>query len=117
MPEVNSPPPAESLRTMRWDVRRRWLQRDRATTARIVANTSGAMLVRVCSSTPLDIGRRVPVELDGAHALVEIRHVAPTGESTDDSLVGVEVVAADDRFTELFARRGAEPSWWWQSNR
>jgi hypothetical protein len=109
---------AEDLhRTMRWDVRRGWFRRRRETTASIVANTSDAMLVRVGSEHVLDIGRRVPVELDGARALVEIRHIAPTGESADVSLVGVEVVTADERFSELFARRGAEPSWWWQRNR
>jgi hypothetical protein len=109
---------AEDLDTiMRWDVRRSWFRRRRETTVRIVANTSDAMLVRACASIPLDIGRHVAVEVDGDRAVVEIRHVAPTGESTDDALVGVQVVSADDRFTERFARRGAEPRWWWQSNR
>jgi hypothetical protein len=107
----------ESEQMMDWDVRRSWWPgRRRQAIAQIVASTSDAMLVRVASSMSLDIGRRVTVELGGARALVEIRHAAPTGESAGDSLVGIEVVTADAQFSEQFARRGAEASWWWQRN-
>jgi hypothetical protein len=103
--------------TMRWDVRRRrWPWRGNVDA--IVVGTNGrAMLVRVPLRSHPEVGGKVAVELPRGRGIVEIRHVAPTGDVQGDALVGVEFVSSDPALGQQlssFALGEDVQRWWWQ---
>jgi hypothetical protein len=83
--------------------------------AEIVAGNETAMLIRVVLRGDLHIGSSVEVAIGDAVGSVEIRHIAPTGDPDNGSLVGVELVKDDDALAHEVAGLATQPDrWWWQ---
>jgi hypothetical protein len=103
--------------TMHWDVRRRGLRRRSGIVATVVGTNGRAMLVRVPLRARLEVGSEVSVELLGGRGVVEIRHVAPTGDPEGDALVGIEFVSTDAVLVNHLSGLAPDEDgsrWWWQ---